>query len=132
MDEMFGGSNAPELKPAARLVVPARILNSIELSLIEQSGQAVDLLLNLPSVPFVDGESGDIEGQDFEGMSLRTVLGLRSMLLTEVQEKWRRQIIIAREMGPLRPDGGPSAKDYEIACMAEGVNPWPAGVPLFV
>jgi hypothetical protein len=130
-EEIFGQSSEPDLKRPPRLVVPQRCLNAIEVALIEQAGHAADLLPSLPSLPFIDGESGDIEGQDFEGMPLRTVLDLRNLLLLEAEKPWRRCIIIARELGPERDDGGPFTSEYEIACQAEGVNPWP-GDPLCI
>ena len=130
--DIFGQSSEPELKRPPRLVVPARCLNSIELALIEQAGHAGEMSPGLPSLPFVDGETGDIDGQDFEGMSLRTVLDLRNLLLVEAENVFRRCIIVARELGPVRDDGGPFASEYELNCAAEGVEPWPAGVPMFI
>lgn len=129
-EEIFGQSSEPEMRNGPRMVVPGRALNSIEVSLSEQAGQAGDLLPSLPSVPFIDGETGDIEGQDFEGLPLRTVLDLRNLLLLEAERPFRRCIIIARELGPMRSDGGPFVSEYELNCAAENVEPWPAGYPL--
>ena len=112
------------------MVVPGRCLNSIEVALIEQAGQASDLLPSLPPLPFIDGETGDVEAQDFEGLPLRTVLDLRNLLLLEAERPFRRCIVISRELGPMRADGGPFVSEYELACMAERVEPWPAGYPL--
>jgi hypothetical protein len=128
--EIFGQPSEPELKQGPRMVVPQRALNSIEVALVEQAGQAGDLLPSIPSLPFVDGETGDIESNDFEGLPLRTVLDLRNLLLVEAEAPFRRCIVISRELGPMRADGGPFVSEYELNCAAEGVEPWPAGYPL--
>jgi hypothetical protein len=108
------------------MVVPSRALNSIEATLIGQMAVAES---SLPLPPFIDDE-GDIDGGDFDGMPLRTSLDLRDLLLADAEENFRRQIVIARELGPTRTDGGPFTSEFEIACIAEGVTPWPLGDPL--
>jgi hypothetical protein len=127
MDEIFGNSSEPETRKPPRMMVPQRCLNSIEATLLGQISW--DQNSWVPP-PFIDGETGDIESADYEGMTLRTALDLRNMILLEAEEKFRRQIIIARELGPLRIDGGPFTSEYELACAAEGVVPWPVGDPL--
>jgi hypothetical protein len=124
--EIFGQSKELEKKQPPRMVVPPRCLNSIEATLIAQLANSETCM----PPPFIDGETGDIESKDYEGMNLRTALDLRNLLLLDAEEKLRRQIIIARELGPTRTDGGPFTSEYEIACAAEGVVPWPVGDPL--
>ncbi len=123
-DDVFGDSSVQENRQPARMVVPPRALNYIE---IELQGQLDGALASAPNPPFIDGESGDIEGDDYDGLPLRTALDLRNMILLDIGEKLRRQIVIARELGPIRTDGGPFTSEYEIACQLEGVEPWPLG-----
>jgi hypothetical protein len=118
-DAIFGDSSEPEHKRAPRIAVPQRTLNAIELTLIEQLGNAMDALPGLPSLPFIEG--GD---QDFDGLTLRAALDLRNLLFLEAQEIFRRNIVIALEL-----DTTATVDQYEIACLAEGVSPWPAGKP---
>ena len=125
-DEIFGESSEPELTAAPKLVVPPRCLNFIEVTLI---GQLAGLDAVVPQPPFVE-DDGSIESGEFAGLPLRTALDLRNLMLLDAEEILRRQIIIARELGPVRMDGGPFNSEYEIACIAEGVVPWPLGDPL--
>lgn len=123
-DDVFGESDKIEGQRPPKMVVPPRALNYIE---IELQGQLDAALASAPNPPFIDGESGDIEGDDYDGMSLRTALDVRNMILLDIEEKLRRQLVIARELGPIRTDHGPSTTEYEIACALEGVEPWPLG-----
>jgi hypothetical protein len=72
----------------------------------------------MPAMPFIDDDGAD----DFDGLPLRTALDLREYFFHQTMEPFRRQIIIARELGPTA-----TTADYEIACMAEHVVPWPVG-----
>jgi hypothetical protein len=123
-DVTFGEASEPENRQPARMVVPPRALNYIEITL---TSQLAGVHASVPNPPFIDGESGDIEGDDYDGMSLRTALDLRNLLLLDAVESFRRQIVIARELGPIRADGGPFTHEYEIVCALEGVEPWPLG-----
>jgi hypothetical protein len=125
--DTFGESDKIENERPAKMAVPSRCLNSIEMTLYGQmAGEAAK---SVPAPPFIDGDSGAFENADeFDGMSLRLALDYRDLLLSDVQEKFRRQIVIARELGPTRQSGGgPFTHEYEIACALEGVNPWPVG-----
>ena len=121
--DTFGDDKAATEKPI-RMALPPRALNSIEIYVEGQLGgvQAA----TCPPPPFV--EVGD--GDDYDGMSLRDAIDMRDMLLLDAEKVFRRQIIIARELGPNREDGGPFVSEYENACLAEGVNPWPVGDPM--
>ena len=123
-EEVFGESDAIEERAPARMVVPPRCLNSIEATL---GGQLAGIEASVPQPPFIDAETGDLEGDDYGGVSLRTALDIRNLLLLDKEKSLRRQIVIARELGPTRADGGPFTSEYEIACLAERIQPWPVG-----
>jgi hypothetical protein len=124
-DEVFGESNEPENEQPARMVLPARAQNYIE---IELRGQLASAQAVVPSPPFLDGDSGEFENEaEYGGISPRTALDVRNLLLGDHQEKFRRQIALARDLGPTRNDGGPWSSEYELACLIEGIEPWPAG-----
>ncbi len=123
-DDTFGEGSEPENRQPARMVVPPRALNYIE---IELQGQLDAALASAPNPPFIDAESGEVESDDFDGLSLRTALDVRNLILLDIEEKLRRQLVIARELGSIRTDGGPFTTEYEIACALEGVEPWPLG-----
>ena len=129
MSEAFGEDEkqpADDAGQHARMAVPVRALNSIEQTL--ECSMANEAQLVVPPPPFLDGETGLFENaDDYGGISLRTAIDVNDMLMRDVQKRWRRQIIIARELGAKRPDGGPFTDEYELACKLEGVEPWPDG-----
>ncbi len=92
-------------------------------------GQLAGVQASVSDPPFIDSEddSGEVDGGDFGGLPLRTALDLRNLQLLDAEEVLRRQVIVARELGPTRTDGGPFTSEYEAACALEGIEPWPLG-----
>ena len=124
-DDVFGDSDTVETERRIGMAVPARSLNSIEQALLAQFVQVTDGVV--PPPPFIDGDTGEIDDGEYAGLPPRIALDLRNMLLLDAESVLRKQLIIARELGPTRPDGGPWSHEYEIACQAEGIVPWPLG-----
>jgi len=127
-DDVFGEGIAAAERPI-RMAIPPRSLNSIEHTLLGQLAAVSDGIV--PPPPFLD-EDGEIDSGEYERMPLRIALDLRNMQLLDAEKILRRQLIIARELGPTRPDGGPFTSEYELACQAEGVNPWLLGDKLTI
>ncbi|HXR25607.1 MAG TPA: hypothetical protein VN742_09625 [Candidatus Binataceae bacterium] len=111
------------------MALAPRSINSIEHHLLGQLGAVSDGIVAAP--PFVD-EDGTIDDGEYAGLPLRLALDLRNRQLLDAEQILRRQLIVAHEIGPTRPDGGPFTSEYEIACQAEGVNPWPLGDKLTI
>jgi hypothetical protein len=128
MDTFGEGAIETEERPI-RMATAARALNSIEQTLLGQLAAVSDGFV--PPPPFID-ENGEIDSGEYEGMPLRFALDLRNLQLLDAESVLRRQLIIARELGPTRPDGGPFTSEYENACLAEGVTPWPLGDKLTI
>jgi hypothetical protein len=123
-DQVFGEGNASAAERPMKMATAPRSLNSIEQTLLGQLAAVSDGIV--PPPPFID-ESGEIDDGEYIGMPARLALDLRNFQLLDAEKILRKQIIIARELGATRPDGGPFTSEYEIACAAEGVNPWPLG-----
>lgn len=111
------------------MAIPPRSLNSIEHHLLGQLGAISDGAV--PPPPFID-EEGGIDDGDYAGLPLRTALDIRNLQLLDAEAVLRKQIIVARELGETRPDAGPFTSEYEDACAAEGINPWPLGDKLTI
>jgi hypothetical protein len=127
--DSFGDSDTIETGRPIRMATPPRSLNSIEHTLLGQLAAVSDGIV--PPPPFI-GDSGEIDGGEYDGLPGRIALDLRNMSLLDAEKILRKQIIIARELGSTRPDGGPFTSEYELACQAEGVNPWPIGDRLVI
>ena len=118
-DDVFGESDQIETQGPPKMVVPARAVNSIEAHLC---GQMASASLSHPP-PFVEED----ESNDFDGLPLRHALDLRDLILSDIEQIFRRQIICARDLGP-----DATTAEYETACLLEGVEAWPVGDALVI
>lgn len=117
MTDVFGDATTDTERPI-HMAVPCKAMNSVEMTLLGQLAGVVECS-GTPPIPFIEE---DDDNDDFDGLPLSTVLALRDMLTRDAESVLRKQIVIARECGP-----DATTADYEIACTAEGVNPWPVG-----
>jgi hypothetical protein len=127
--DSFGDSDTIETGRPMKMATAPRSLNSIEQTLLGQLAAVSDGVV--PPPPFID-EDGTIDDGEYIGMPARLALDLQNFQLLDAEKILRKQIIIARELGSTRPDGGPFTSEYELACQAEGVNPWPLGDRLVI
>jgi hypothetical protein len=128
-DDTFGEGTVETGERPIRMAIPPRSLNSIEHHLLGQLGAVSDGIVAPP--PFID-EAGQIDDGEYEGLPVRLALDLRNMQLLDAEKILRRQLIISHELGATRPDGGPFTSEYEDACLAEGIDPWPLGDKLTI
>jgi hypothetical protein len=117
MKDVFGDATTDTERPI-HMAVAGTALNSVEMTLLGQLAGVVECA-GTPPIPFIEE---DDDNDDFDGLPLSTVLALRDMLMMDAESVLRKQVVIAREMGP-----GGSVNEYEIACAAESVPPWPVG-----
>jgi len=114
--ETFGDEREPASERQIKMIVPARAVNSTE---IELRGMLAEAIAATPTVPFVDGDTGEFENAaDHGNLSLRTTLDVQNLVHGDIAEKFRRQITIARELGPKA-----TMALYQTACLLEGVEP---------
>jgi hypothetical protein len=124
MNDVFGESKQDRSTRPIGMATAARSINSIEHHLLGQLAAVSDG--RVPPPPFID-EDGTIDDGDYEGLPLRLALDIRNQQLLDAEKVLRRQLIVAHELGENRPDGSPFTSEYEIACLAEGIDPWPLG-----
>ena len=122
--DSFGDVPESEVAQPIFLAVPPKPLNVIELEL----GERLDLSLNDPGIPFIDAATGELENPDDyvaqfgRQLTAREAMAIRDIMAEPLMERFRLNLIIARELGPTRRDG-PTLEEFHAACAAEGVTP---------
>jgi len=120
-DQVFG--DAPDLERSPRLKVkwPCRAVNQIEWALTAAMGDAESKVAWRAPTIWIEGDEWNavdylaIYGEVF---TLQEAIEMQGIIHGDVQEQFRRQLIIARECGE---DATPD--DYKAACEAEQINP---------
>jgi len=125
MDE-FGSLPEDAIDKPIKMMVPLRPLNLIEHELVSKFME--ELATKDAPLPFVN-DDGSLENSDDyvahfgRALTLDEAMTVRTLIEDEVLAKYRIQIIIARELGETRRDGGPTIAEYRAACAAENVEP---------
>ena len=126
-DEFFGDIPEDPTDKPFRVALPLRPLNLIE---HELNAKFIDeLRVRDAPVPFID-DDGSLENADDyvkhfgrDDLTTNDVMTVRYLIEGALIEKYRMQLIIARELGETRHNGGPSIEEYRAACAAENVDP---------
>jgi hypothetical protein len=125
LDE-FGSLPEDETEKPILMAVPLRPLNTFEHELLVKFGEELSIV-DAP-VPFVD-DDGSLENADDyvarfgRALTLDEIMTIRNLIHGDVLEKYRRQLIAARDLGETRRDGGPTIEEYRAACAAENLEP---------
>lgn len=120
MSDAFGSEQQdPQSKPL-RLVVPTRAVNAIELEL--RSAMHEEIAMQDAPFLFVE-DDGTHNADDFipqfgRPFTLDEALAIGGIIAEPIEEKYRRQIVIARELGDKC-----AVALYVAACLIEGVSP---------
>lgn len=127
MNEIFG---APILEPPApKMILAPRAINFLEMELSER--QILDEACNGVPMVFFDGDAGELDANDAdnyeseygERLSAQDAMALRAAVHADIAERYRRQLIIAREFGPGWGSEPEHLEIYRLACATEGVDP---------
>jgi hypothetical protein len=127
-DSYFGEAPADEREPTIGVIWPLRAANLIEGEL--NAAMADSLALEAWRVPMVWLENDEFtNAHEYvaiydEELTAREALTLQDIVFGAVVERYRRQLIIARECGERA-----SLADYLAACAAEQINPLLKGSP---
>jgi hypothetical protein len=125
MDE-FGSLPEDATDEPIKIMVPLRPLNLIEHELVMKFGE--ELSIQDAPVPFVNDDGSLENGDDYVGrfgraLTLDEAMAVRTLIEDHVLAKYRLNIIVARELGETRRDGGPTIAEFRAACAAENVEP---------
>lgn len=120
-DDTFGEAQEPQHDRPIKIIWPGRPANTIEGTLLGMMTEALALQDYRAPVLFVgeDETNADtyaaIYGAPF---TVADALMLQDIIRAESIEKFRRQMIVARECGERA-----TMADYLLACEAEGIDP---------
>jgi hypothetical protein len=120
MNEFFGESREPEGERQLKVKWPLRPLNLVESAINGAMGEA--LAIAECGVPMIFIENDEFANAEqwaalFGPVTVHEAIALRDIVLGDVQEKFRRQLIVARELGE-----NASWDLYAVACEAEGIE----------
>jgi hypothetical protein len=119
-DSIFGEAPEVEREHVIKVRWPLRPLNQIEWSLMCAMGEAESLVANrAPPIFLEEGEFKNAAAYAAiygEQLTVSEAVAMQEIIYGDVREKFRRQLIVARECGP-------DAKliDYTSACAGEGI-----------
>jgi hypothetical protein len=120
-DSVFGEATEPQQERRIKIIWPVHSVNVIEGELRGAMIEAMALADHRAPALFIgDDEAGAAPYEEIYGerFSLADAIAMQAIVYGEIQEHYRRQLIVARELG----ERGTMA-DYLIACEAEGINP---------
>jgi hypothetical protein len=121
MSDSFGETTEEQQAQRPTMSVPARPLNSVELELMEAKALDAD---GAAPIIWIDKDVNpetwnEQEFADtFGPVTLQEAKALQDIIFGEIEEKFRRQICIARELG-----ADATLELYRVACEVEGVDP---------
>lgn len=121
-DDYFGEAREEGRAPQLKVKWPLRPANLIEGGLNGLMGDAMQLVQGRAPVIFIEddefknaNEYAAIYGTP---LTVHEAIAMQGIVYGEVQEKFRRQLIVARELGE-----SATMERYLIACEAEGIDP---------
>jgi hypothetical protein len=121
-DDVFGEEQEPQGERQVKVIWPLRSVNVIEGALLGAMTEAMAREVDgrAPILFVGEGENGpdayaEIYGQPF---TVAEAMILQDLVRSAVIERFRRQLIIARECGDRA-----TITDYVAACAAENVSP---------
>lgn len=126
MDE-FGNLPEDAIDKPILMAVPLRPLNGIEHELLAKFGEELSIV-DAP-VPFANDDGSLENGDDYiprfgRALTLSEAMAVRDLIEGDVLAKYRRQLIVSRELGETRrDDSGPTIAEYHAACAAENLEP---------
>ena len=120
-DDVFGEAPDAERVPRVKVVWPLRPVNVIEGELRGAMVEAMSLEEYRAPMIFIEDDEWSNAGDYAElygELTLHEAIGMQSVIYGDVLERYRRQLIIARECGE-----NATRTDYVAACAAEDVSP---------
>ena len=115
------GKSSSESERKTLVVWPSRCANALESELREQmSFDMTQVSAHAPMV-WIDGETGEFSNADEyadlgRDITLAEAMELRRVLLAEIAERYRLQLITARESEGDR-------EVYKLSCEVQGIDP---------
>jgi hypothetical protein len=118
-DEFFGELKDPDGERPLLVLWPLHAVNVIEQELNGLMCEALSAEEHRAPMIWCEDESWNSDAYaDYGPISVHEAIALRDIVHGDVQERFRRQLIVARELGK-----DATLELYLIACAAEGIDP---------
>lgn len=118
-DNVFGEAREAENTPRVKAIWRPYPVNFIECELNGRLHQAIAFAEQNYAPVIFTGEDGTFENADeYGGLTVEEATELQKIVFADVIEGFRRQIVVARELGK-----SATMDDYVLACDAEGILP---------
>ena len=120
-DDVFGEAPNAEREPQIKVVFPLHSVNVIEGELRGRMIEAMSLVDHRAPVIFIEDDewSNAAEYAELYGeLTLREAIAMQEVVYGDVQEQYRRRLIVARELGE-----SATMDLYLLACELEGIDP---------
>lgn len=118
--DVFGEAKDDAKEPRLKVMWPCRPLNLIEGELTGRMIEAMTLMEHRSPMVFVEDNTWNADDYAalYGELTAFEAMAMRDIVLGEVVERFRRQLIVARELGD------PATLElYQIACEVEGIDP---------
>lgn len=126
-EDEFGETQDAEVAPDIKAKFPPRAVNQVEQEINGILCDSLAVGTCLTPMIFIEENKFDnaalYEAIYGEPITLQEAFALRDMAHASVVEKFRRQLIVARECGP-----NATMADYLLRCEAEGLDPILKGI----
>lgn len=118
--DYFGNAKDDAREPVLKIKWPLHSVNVIEGELMGLMVEAGAIEEHRAPMVFVEDSewNGDDYAEVYGELTAFEALALRGIIGGEIAERFRRQLIVARELGA---DASPEL--YQIACEVEGIDP---------
>lgn len=121
-DDFFGEASDDACEPVLKVKWPLRSANVIEAEINGLMSEAMQLVAHAAPPIFVEDDEFKNADQYAaiygEALTVHEAIAMQGIVYGEVQERFRRQLIVARELGETA-----TLELYLIACEAEGIDP---------
>ena len=97
-DEFFGEAPEAERRPRLKIVWPSRALNTIEGDLMGALSEELALVEHRAPIIWIENDTF-ANADDYGGISAIDAMAVQDIVRAEAIQKFRRQLIIARECG---------------------------------
>jgi hypothetical protein len=120
-DDVFGEAPDLEREPQIKVIWPLRPASLIEGELLGRMGEAMSLVDHRAPPIWIEDDQWCNAAQYAElygELTLHEALAMQQIVYGDVQEQFRRQLIVARELGE-----SATVDLYLLACELEGIDP---------
>lgn len=116
--DVFGEPREPEGERPLKVKWPLRAANVIEQELMGRLGE--EMWPAAPPMIWIEDDEfkNAHDYAEYGELTVYEAMALRDIVMGDIEERYRRQLIVARELG-----GSATIELYRVACEVEGIAP---------